>query len=42
MAEQLIVYEHKDKFATVSKDGEARIWQVRHDGVPILIAGRPL
>lgn len=41
MAEQLTIYTPSDRFATMAKNGESRIWQIDQDGIPELAAGRP-
>jgi hypothetical protein len=37
MAEQLIVYQPGDRFATIGRNGEARICQVQDDGSLVVV-----
>ena len=39
MAEQLTVYRPGDRFATMSRGGTARIWQVQDDGLAEITEG---
>jgi hypothetical protein len=40
MAEHLMIYQPGDRLATMGSRGEARVWQVRSDGVLFVAAGR--
>ena len=39
MAEELTVCEPADRFATMSRRGEARIWLIDSDGIPQIDVG---
>lgn len=41
MTEKLPVYTLGDRFATMSRRGTTRIWQVDSDGIPHITAGPP-
>lgn len=34
MVERMMIFEPGDRFATLAKDGEVKIWQVERDGYP--------
>lgn len=39
MAKKMTIFTPGDRFATMGKNGEARIWQVSENGIPDLAGG---